>query len=89
MKKISVLIGICLLFTANVSAQCAMCRATIESSISDGGGIANGLNTGIIYLMLMPYVLLASIGYFWYKHSKQATEKRMRILQMLNKASLQ
>ena len=40
------------------SAQCSMCRAVAESSQNGGSSIANGLNTGILYLMLFPYLLL-------------------------------
>ncbi|MFM7619591.1 MAG: hypothetical protein ACKO5Y_07105 [Bacteroidota bacterium] len=44
------------------SAQCAMCRATAESaSQNSGGNIAEGLNSGIIYLMLIPYILLTVV----------------------------
>jgi hypothetical protein len=39
-------------------AQCSMCRAVAESSHNGGSSIANGLNTGILYLMLFPYILL-------------------------------
>jgi len=40
------------------SSQCAMCRAVAESSYNGGSSIANGLNTGILYLMAFPYILL-------------------------------
>jgi amino acid transporter len=44
------------------SAQCAMCRATAESaSQNSGGNIAEGLNSGIVYLMLIPYILLTVV----------------------------
>jgi amino acid transporter len=44
------------------SAQCAMCRATAESaSQNSGGSIAEGLNSGIVYLMLIPYILLTVV----------------------------
>tara|TARA_Y100000589_G_scaffold166825_1_gene158793 strand:- start:2029 stop:2259 length:231 start_codon:yes stop_codon:yes gene_type:complete len=47
------------LFTMILSdAQCAMCKAVAESSQANGSGIANGLNTGILYLMSFPYILL-------------------------------
>jgi len=49
-----------LTFTAY--SQCAMCRATAESaSQNSGGSIAEGLNSGIVYLMLIPYILLAIV----------------------------
>ncbi|UII29512.1 hypothetical protein LVD15_15935 [Fulvivirga maritima] len=53
------------------SAQCAMCRATVENNVSNGEiGIGAGLNFGILYLFVMPYILVSVVGYFWYKRSK-------------------
>ncbi len=64
MKKIVlVLIGITLfLFPDVTEAQCAMCRAVLES----GGNTstAEGINNGIVYLMAIPYVAIAVLGYF-------------------------
>lgn len=43
-------------------SQCAMCKAVAEESINESGyGIAMGLNTGILFIMSIPYVLLALI----------------------------
>lgn len=54
-------------------AQCAMCRTQLENNISAGDpGIAAGINTGILYLLAMPYLAVVIIGYFWYKSSKQS-----------------
>jgi hypothetical protein len=57
------LILIFLLFSvSDVEAQCAMCRAVAENSIDEGGfGIAAGLNSGILFLMAIPYILLATL----------------------------
>jgi hypothetical protein len=53
-------------------AQCAMCRTQLENNISAGDpGIASGINTGILYLLAMPYLAAVIIGYFWYRSSKQ------------------
>ena len=46
-----------------IDAQCAMCKAVVESAEDTGrlGGATNigkGLNKGIIFLMTVPYVLL-------------------------------
>lgn len=46
-------------------AQCAMCRAVLESEAS--GKAAEGINNGIVYLMAVPYVLVAGIFYFIYR----------------------
>ena len=51
---------IILFFSAQISySQCAMCRIVAESSQEAGGTIANGLNSGILYLMAFPYILIA------------------------------
>ncbi len=46
------------------NAQCAMCRAVLENE--DGQNTAKGINDGIIYLMLIPYILIGSLGYIIY-----------------------
>jgi hypothetical protein len=48
-----------ILFSLTTDAQCAMCKASAESTLQNGGGgIARGINSGIIYLMGVPYILL-------------------------------
>ncbi len=50
---------------APLSAQCAMCRAVLESDAS--GQAAKGINNGIVYLMVFPYLLVGAVGYAVYK----------------------
>ncbi len=39
--------------------QCAMCKAVAESDLKNNpNSLAKGINDGIIYLMLMPYILM-------------------------------
>lgn len=60
-------------------SQCAMCRATVESNVGTGKGhthepeseVGSGLNTGILYLMVIPYLLIGTIGFLWYKNSRK------------------
>jgi|APGre2960657468_1045069.scaffolds.fasta_scaffold03540_4 uncharacterized membrane protein len=52
------LIIMLLLVLCNVSAQCAMCRSVAESGTKNGQTVAAGLNYGILYLMVIPYLLL-------------------------------
>ena len=47
------------------NAQCAMCRAVLESE--EGQTAAEGINDGIVYLMAIPYILVGGIAYFIYK----------------------
>ncbi|WP_394368096.1 hypothetical protein [Gelidibacter maritimus] len=48
----------------STNAQCAMCRAVLESE--DGQSTAKGVNDGIVYLMVIPYVLVAGMGLVMY-----------------------
>ncbi len=52
-------------FVLKTNAQCAMCRAVLESE--EGQSTAEGINNGIVFLMAVPYILVAAIGYFVYK----------------------
>ena len=52
-------------FVINLNAQCAMCRAVLESE--EGQSTAKGINNGIIYLMVIPYILVGGVGYFIYQ----------------------
>jgi len=74
-----------LLFTApDASAQCAMCRGSLESSVSQGNSnFAAGINKGILYLLLMPYTLISIIAYLWYKSSRDNQAKVQKIYQRL------
>ena len=63
-----------ILFTIQLSsfAQCAMCRASVENNVSNGETtIGAGLNNGILYLFVMPYLMAAVIGFFWYRTAKK------------------
>ena len=51
-------------YSLNANAQCAMCRASLESS--GNSSQAEAVNDGIIYLMAIPYILVAVIGIFIY-----------------------
>ena len=52
-------------FSVSANAQCAMCRAALGG---DGNKVqAQAVNDGIVYLMLIPYVLVAGIGFAVYR----------------------
>lgn len=70
--------------TSDASAQCAMCRGSLESSVSQGNNnFAAGINKGILYLLLMPYTLISIIAYLWYKSSRENQLKVQKIYQRL------
>jgi hypothetical protein len=65
-----------MLVHVNALAQCSMCRASMENSISrDSEQFSAGLNTGILYLFITPYLLFGVIAYFWYRATKKNAQK--------------
>jgi len=57
----------------SADAQCAMCRAVLESE--EGGKAAKGINNGIVYLMLFPYLLVGAVGFAIYRLWKKSKAK--------------
>lgn len=56
-----------LLSAYHAAAQCVMCRTAIE----DDKEVAEGINNGILYLMGIPYVILAVTLYFIIKRRNE------------------
>jgi hypothetical protein len=56
--------------TMQLYAQCAMCRAVLESE-EGSTKKAEAVNDGIVYLMAIPYVLVGVVGYFIYKSMRK------------------
>ncbi|MBL7684201.1 MAG: hypothetical protein JNK00_12650 [Flavipsychrobacter sp.] len=68
MKK---LVLVCfLLFAADKAANaqgCAMCTKTAAGLDEKS---ARGLNSGILYLAMLPLSILGTVGYIWWRHNK-------------------
>jgi hypothetical protein len=56
------------LFSLGTNAQCAMCRASLTSEGNKTK--AEAVNDGIVYLMVIPYLLVGGIGYAVYRIRK-------------------
>lgn len=73
MKKTTALFFLLFLCTIQVEAQCAMCRAVLETE--EGQTAAKGINNGIVYLMAIPYILVGGIALvIYYKFTKKKNE---------------
>lgn len=57
-----------LLFSVEGFAQCAMCRAALETE--ETGVKAEAVNDGIVYLMAFPYILLLVCGFIIFRIMK-------------------
>ena len=62
-----------LLLNTAGTAQCAMCRAALETS--DAGIKPEAVNDGIVYLMVLPYLLMGLVGFAIYRMRKKAKLK--------------
>ncbi len=56
-------------FSLSANAQCAMCRAALTSE--GNAAKAQAVNDGIVYLMVIPYVLVGLIGFAVYRMYKK------------------
>lgn len=75
MMKIKYLILILFLLSViPLEAQCAMCRAVLESEADPSQ--AKGVNNGIVYLMAIPYILVATLGIYIYKTYNKKTARK-------------
>ena len=55
--------------TSNSFSQCAMFKAVVETGDVT---MAEGINNGITYLMVFPYLLIGVLFYFIYRYKKGA-----------------
>ena len=71
MKKSLLILIFSFLFVAGYieesKAQCSICAKTTQQM---GDKPARGFNSGIIYLMLVPYAVIGVIGYKWWKSNR-------------------
>ena len=67
-KNIRLLLFLGLIITPyQLQAQCAMCKAVVENG---NQSMAEGINSGITYLMVFPYLLVGIIVFFMYRYKK-------------------
>ena len=69
MKK--ALVFLLVMTTWFTQAQCAMCKAAVEANLEAGDDIGSGLNSGILYLMSMPYIAVFSFALFYYLQKRK------------------
>ncbi len=80
MRK-NILLGIFFVLISTVSsvAQCALCRATVTSNLSEGRGvIGTGINGGILFLLVVTYLTIPTLIWVWYRTAK----KEMKLKQI-------
>lgn len=87
LSKVSLLVLLLVLNAGDLWAQCAMCRGSVESTMGNGrNNVGIGLNTGIMYLFLMPYLIFCVIGYLWYRNSRKDRDERRLVASRVHSA---
>jgi len=82
MKRLILLLIVFTATATDLAAQCAMCRSTLENNYASGHpGIGAGINTGILYLLSMPYLAVLIIGYLWFKSTRNAQKLSQRTVE--------
>ena len=61
-----------LFITIDVNAQCAMCKAVVETNLESGDTKGMGLNNGILYLMAIPYIAAIVFAILYYNQNKKS-----------------
>ena len=65
-----ILLGFMSLLPEGMLAQCAMCRAVVEQG---GEQVAEGINSGIVYLMAFPYLVVAVASFLFYRNWRRTS----------------
>lgn len=64
-----------LAFLSGIS-QCPMCKAAVESQEGSGAGaLQEGLNNGILYLFVLPYLCVGIFMFFVWHYFRKAKLK--------------
>lgn len=71
------LVALVSLFADTASAQCAMCQGVANTSYEAGSTVAAGINKGVLYLFLMPWIIIGTVAFFWWKSSKKIKEEHI------------
>lgn len=78
MKKsiffLALVLALLVVGNGDLLAQCPMCRATAETNLANGGTEGQGLNNGILYMLGMPYLLIGTVAFLWWRNRKQLDE---------------
>jgi high-affinity nickel permease len=78
MKKIVAFLIVFLLSQTLTFAQCAMCRASVGSNLSEGRGvIGTGINDGILLMLAFTYLSVPTVIYVWFRTARKEMRLKM------------
>lgn len=71
MKKFLLFAFCFLLFANDIFGQCAMCTVVAEEAMRNGSSQGAGINKAVLFLFSMPYLIIGTIGYVWWKRKRE------------------
>lgn len=79
MKKLLLVVVLFLINCSFSMAQCAMCRATVGSNLSEGRGvIGTGINDGILLMLAFTYLSIPTLIYVWFRTARKEMRLKMK-----------
>ncbi len=78
MKRIATLLvlgAVLLLASQPAWSQCAMCTAVADEAAKNGSSAADGVNKGVLFLFVSPYLIVGTIGFLWWRARRRAQQE--------------
>jgi hypothetical protein len=77
MKRVIILLLLMVFVFASqeLQAQCAMCTAVADEAMKQGSSQGAGINKAVLYMFLMPYLIVATIGFIWWRKQVKAKKE--------------
>jgi len=58
-------------------SQCAMCTEIADEATKNGNDAGDGINKGVLFLFLSPYLIVATIGFILWRSRRRAQEEML------------
>jgi hypothetical protein len=52
-----------------------MCTAVADEAMKQGSAQGAGINKAVLYMFLMPYLIVATIGFIWWRKRMKAKQE--------------
>lgn len=72
---ILLLLAVVMFIASPAFSQCAMCTAVADEASKNGSSTADGVNKGVLYLFLSPYLVVGTIGFLWWRSRRKAQQQ--------------
>ena len=70
------LLTVLILVIAHVAfSQCAMCAEVADESARNGNTAGDGINKGVLFLFLSPYLIVGTIGFILWRSRRKALQE--------------